>query len=69
MTIEERVAEWAKENPQAIALTDEKLFKDLWKHLSREQTPKEGLCPFCKKNPCEHWNGLGWTNPKIKRQK
>ena len=30
--------------------------------LSTEQTYP---CPFCKRLPCPHWDGLGWNNPKF----
>lgn len=28
--------------------------------------PQEYPCPFCKQCPCEHWDGIGWTNPKFR---
>ncbi len=36
----------------------------LLKVLSHDQdTP----CPFCANCPCEHWNGVGWTNAALQR--
>ncbi len=65
-SIEQKVENWAIENPIEFVLADEKLFKELWEHLSRPQTKEDGNCPFCSENPCDHWNGLGWTNPEMK---
>lgn len=28
-----------------------------------------GKCPWCySEEYCDHWSGLGWTNPKYKKQ-
>lgn len=61
MDINEKIKQWSINNPTAIALTNEVLYKELHYSLSKKQSSN---CPFCKKNLCEHWNGLGWINPK-----
>jgi len=58
----EKVNNWAEEHPMETALTDPVLYKELHDALSYPQVDK---CPFCKKCPCPHWNGLGWVNPKF----
>lgn len=35
-------------------------MKHLFPHLEQKYP-----CPFCKENQCDHWNGIGWVNPKF----
>jgi len=64
MNIYKKIDWWASKNPHETALTNTKLCKDLHYELSKVQSEN---CPFCKKCPCTHWDGLGWTNPKYNK--
>ena len=66
MNILDKVDQWAMKNPNKIALDDPELIAELNKYLSHKQ---DSICPFCKELECEHWNGLGWINPKFLERK
>ena len=61
MTVEGKMEMWALENPTKTALTDEALYRELYKALSYPQKCK---CLYCKENPCSHWDGLAFKNPE-----
>lgn len=51
---------WPGADPNRIIPTPEE-ERALRAILSRPQTPADGPCPYCKQNPCPHWDGMGWT--------